>query len=115
MSCSSGLVVEGDRNHERACLRIVEVVDTARADDGPVPPAALAEGLHVARAGRLTGAGGAILRVQVGAVAPQRALGAVPDLAAVPDIEQARELELAVAERRPDAARPVVVRVLDNA
>src|SRR5437879_6538301 len=183
---SSGLVVQGDREHERACLRIVEVVHPAgagvgrdgaaevglrviagvvrprlqvaaadakvdareaegalhpgriervadrdlaqlheagvldarlvvpderaghdvavevladrdrlprpRPDNRAVIPATLAEDLGVPGARRRVvaiGAAGAHLRVTVGPVAPQRALGAVPDLAAMPDVEQA--------------------------
>src|SRR2546430_13442987 len=38
--------------------------------------------------------------VQVRSVAPQGALGAIPDLAAVPDIEQAGDPELPVIDRK---------------
>src|SRR6266478_5335996 len=34
MSISSGLVVQGDREHERACLRIIEIVYAARPGPG---------------------------------------------------------------------------------
>src|SRR5690349_21218361 len=206
---SSGLVVQGDREHERACLRIVEVVHTAgagiggngtaevrlgvvagvvgpgvqvsaadaeidareaeralhpgrvervadrdfaqlhearvldarlvdpderaghhvaievladgnrlpcpRPDDRTVIPAALPEDLGIAGARRRVvaiGARGPLLRIPVGPVAPQGALGAVPDLAAMADVQQARDLQLLIAKRRPDAAGPIVVRVL---
>src|SRR5690242_12633889 len=208
---SSGLVVQGDREHERTCLRIVEVVHATGADvtrnraaevglgivagvvrprlqvaaadaevdareaEGalhprrvervadrdlaqlhearildarlvdpderasrhvPVPvladrdrlprprphdraviPATLAENLGVPGARRRVvaiGAAGALLRVTVGPIAPERALGAVPDLTPVPDVEQAGELQLADSERRADAAGPIVIRVLHD-
>src|SRR4029077_393993 len=88
-----------------------------RPHDGAIIPAALAEDLGVARApGFGSGsADGALLRILVRAVAPQRALRAVPDLAPMPDVEQAGDLELAVPERGADADGPVVVRVLYEA
>src|SRR5205085_11767572 len=83
----------------------------------PIPPPTLTEGFHVPRANRRPAprAGGPDLGVLMRAVAPQRALGAVPDLAAVADIEQAGHLVLAEPERAADAARPGVVRVLHGA
>src|SRR3989441_8176778 len=45
----------------------------------------------------------------------QCALGAVPDLPAVPDVQQAGDLQLVVAEGGADAAGPVVVRILHDA
>src|SRR5439155_7730701 len=89
----------------------------AGAHHRAVIPATLAEDLGVSRASGF-GPGrtdGALLRVFVRAVAPQRALGAVPDLPAVTDVEQAGDLKLLVTERRADAAGPVVVRVLHDA
>src|SRR3989475_736567 len=89
----------------------------AGAHHRAVIPATLAEDLGVSRAAGF-GPGrtdGALLRVFVRAVAPQRALGAVPDLPAVTDVEQAGDLKLLVTERRADSAGPVVVRVLHDA
>src|SRR3989442_1333286 len=208
MSFSSGLVVQGDREHERACLRVVEIVPPTGADarrdrpaqtrlrivarvvgprlqvaardaqvdareadgalhprsvdregdgdlaqlheasvldaglvdpdegaggdelvpvladrhrragpwarDRAIPPAALAECLVVADARSRGDTGGALLGVLVGAVAPQCALGAVPDLPAVPDVQQAGDLQLVVAEGGADAAGPVVDRILHD-
>src|SRR5207253_10249192 len=86
----------------------------AGPDDETVVPAELAEDLRVAGAAGF-GSGrpdGPLLGLLVSAVAPQRTFGAVPDLPPVPDVEQAGDLDLAVAERRADAAGPIVVRVL---
>src|SRR6266545_2314429 len=77
----------------------------ARTHDGTVPPAALSERLRRAT----------ILGVFVRTVAPQRAFGAVPDLAAVPDIEQRGHLDLLVAESAPQAARPTRIGIRDDA
>src|SRR5205823_3500200 len=99
-------------------LADVHRVADARPHHGSVKPAPLTEDLGVpgARGGVVgVGAGGLLLRVLVGTVAPQRALRAVPDLPAMPNVEQAGDLELAEAERRPDAAGPIVVRVHDDA
>src|SRR2546427_8558072 len=85
-----------------------------RPHDRAIIPAALAEDLGVPGAPGF-GAGGAdaaLLRILVRTVAPQRALRAVPDLAAVPGVEQAGDLGLAVPERGADAAGPLVVRGL---
>src|SRR2546426_2485547 len=73
----------------------------AGAHNRALIPATLAEDLGVSRAARLTPdrADGALFRVLVRAVAPQRPLGAVPDLPAATDVEQAGDLELLVAER----------------
>src|SRR2546430_12479906 len=109
---------------ERAADHIaIPILADGRRDPGPRPhhgaviPAALAEDLRVAGASgfRARRADGPLLGVLVSAVAPQRPLGAVPDLPAVPDVEQAGDLQLAVAERRADAAGPVVIRVLHQA
>src|SRR6266545_7754701 len=86
----------------------------ARTRDGSVEPAALPEGLLVPAADGPRHARGPLLRVLVDAVAPQSALGAVPDLPAVPDVQQAGQLELLVAECAANAAGPVVLRVLDD-
>src|SRR5256886_16082462 len=57
---------------------------------------------------------GAMLGVLVRAVAPERSLQAIGDDAAVPDVEQPGELQLAIAQRRPHASRPPRVRVGDD-
>src|SRR4029077_4198982 len=88
-----------------------------RPHDRAVIPAALAEDLGVPRARRRVvaiSAAGAHLRVTVRPIAPERALGAVPDLAAMPNVEQAGDLQFLVAQRGADAAGPVVVRVLHD-
>src|SRR5207245_1591719 len=89
-----------------------------RPHDRAVIPAALAEDLGVPGARRRVvaiGAAGAHLRVTVRPIAPERALRAVPDLAAMPDIEQPGDLQLLIAEGRPHTPGPVVVRVLHDA
>src|SRR4029077_3959693 len=88
-----------------------------RAGHRTIPPAALAERLQVsgARGRRAPGACCTLLRVEVRPVAPQSALGAVPDLPTVPDIQQTRDLHFPEPERRAHAAGPIVVRVLHDA
>src|SRR6266699_4442194 len=88
-----------------------------RPHDRAVIPAALAEDLGVPGARRgivAVRTRSPLLGVTVRAVTPQGALGAVPDLPAVPDIEQSGELHLLVTERRADATGPVIVRVLHD-
>src|SRR5207245_4264304 len=114
------LVVPDERAGHDVAVEILADRDRLprpRPHDRAVIPATLAEDLGVPGARRRVvaiSARGPLLRVPVGPVAPQRALGAVPDLAAMPDVEQAGELQLLVAQRGADAAGPVVVRVLHD-
>src|SRR5438132_11321003 len=90
-----------------------------RTGDRPVVPPTGAERPHAqwvigVRHAPRRRADGPMLGVLVRPVAPQRSLRAVGDDAAVPDVEQPGELQLAVAQRRPHAARPARVRVGDD-
>src|SRR5256886_6092999 len=85
-----------------------------RPDDRAVPPPTLPEDLFVSAAHGRRHACGPLLRVLVDAVAPEGTHRAVPDLPTMPDVEQAGDLELLVTERRPHAAGPLVLRVLDD-
>src|SRR5882724_879804 len=80
-------------------------VARARTHDRTVPPAALSERLRRA----------AVLGVLMRTVAIKRALGAVPNLAAVSDVEQAGHLELLVAEAASQAARPAGIGIGQDA
>src|SRR6266480_116857 len=72
---------------------------------GTVEPTALPERPH-----RAPGLG-----VLMRSVAPERALRAVPDLPAVPDINQTGQLQLAVMETAADAAGPARIGIRQNA